>query len=87
MNIVHIFFYLALRQIMLFSITSSKTAIQTNICTCESAAKAYFAQDDVIVIILREIPVTTGIFLIMTVRWRVRHDRCCIDSLSSHRLQ
>lgn len=26
--------------------TSSKTAIQTTMCTCESAAKAYFAQDN-----------------------------------------
>lgn len=53
---------------MLIILCSSKAAIQTSMCTCESAAKAYFAQEyydpglDVIVIITREVPVTTGIF-------------------------
>lgn len=62
---------------MLIILCSSKAAIQTSMCTCESAATAYFAQEyydpglDVIVIITREVPVTTGIFRIMTVRWRV----------------
>lgn len=53
---------------MLIMLCSSKAAIQTSMCPRESAAKAYFAQEycdpglDVIVIIMREVPVTTGIF-------------------------
>lgn len=82
-------FDLVLRRIMLFLMTSSKTAILTNMCICESAAKAYFSQDnydpgqDVIVVIMREVPVPggSGIFPIMSVRWRVRHGQYCIDSM------
>lgn len=71
--------------IMVFSITS---IIRTNVCTCQSI----LGQDncdpglDVIVIIMQNVPIDTGIFPIMSERWRVRHGQYFIDSISSHKL-